>query len=140
MVHLADTRRWQQAIKSARERSRWGLSDEDVERHLGLAYDLTMDMMIELGRLAGAARALDPSGADALRRVKRWRRRALLGGALLEPDLLLKEAEERYPLPTMDLGFWQESTVERPWKLLSVNGTAPSAVSPNNEDEPHGKR
>ncbi|MEZ4584960.1 MAG: zinc dependent phospholipase C family protein, partial [Gemmatimonadales bacterium] len=53
MVHLAHNRRWQQVIKSARERSRWALSDDDVERHLSLSYDLTMEMLHEVAELAG---------------------------------------------------------------------------------------
>jgi hypothetical protein len=124
MVHLAHTRSWQRAMQSARERSRWLLSDTDVERHLALAYDFTMEVLTGAEARSGAARALDPSGSEPLRRAKRWRRKALLRGALLEPERLLEAAEERFGLPRMDLGYWAGSEVERPW-LSTAAGTEP---------------
>ncbi|MGE0553485.1 MAG: zinc dependent phospholipase C family protein [Gemmatimonadales bacterium] len=139
MVHLAHTRRWQQVIKSARERSRWALSHDDVERHLSLSYDLTMEMLHEVAALAGHARRLDPSGAEALRRVKQWRRRALLGGGLIEPERLLTEAEERYPLPSTDLGFWRSSFIERPWADLLAGGPDSLAITLPSEESDHGE-
>lgn len=115
LVHLAHTKSWQRAIQSARERSRWLLSDTDVERHLAMAYDFTMEVMVEAGARAGRARTLDPSGAEPLRRAKRWRRQALRGGALADPERLLEAAEEKFGLPRIDLGYWAASAVERPW-------------------------
>ena len=115
MVHLARTKSWQRAIQAARERSRWELTDRDVEQHLAVAYDFTMEVLTAIGDRAGRAREYDPSGAEPLRRVKRWRRRALFDGALLEPDRLLELANERFGLPSVELGYWAGSMVKRPW-------------------------
>lgn len=113
LVHLAHTKSWQRAMQSARERSRWLLTDADVERHLAVAYDFTMEMLGEAGT-AGRALELDPSGAEPLRRAKRWRRQVLLAGAR-GPERLLDAAEEKFGLPRLDLGYWATSEVSRPW-------------------------
>lgn len=117
MVHLAHTKSWQRAMQAARERSRWLLEDRDVERHLGVAYDFTMEMLEAATPAAARTRRFDPSGAEALRRVKRWRRHALLSGGLAAPDRLLEEAEARFGLPSLELGYWADSVIERPWQL-----------------------
>jgi hypothetical protein len=131
MVHLTHTKSWQRAMQAARERSRWLLTDTDVERHLALAYDFTMDVLGGIGDGIGRAREIDPSGHEPLRMVKLWRRKALLRGGLLDPERMLGLAEERFGLPSLDLGYWAESLVERPWlagvPLLPEAGEAASA-------------
>ncbi|MEO8452060.1 MAG: zinc dependent phospholipase C family protein [Gemmatimonadota bacterium] len=118
LVHLADTKSWQRAMQAARERSRWLLTDEDVERHLALAYDYTMEMLSRADLKEGASRAFDPNGAEPLRDVKRFRRRALMQGGILEPERLLDVAKDRYALPRPRVEFWEGSVVERPWLAL----------------------
>ena len=59
MVHLTETTSWQRASQVAREYSRWPLTDEDVERHLGLSFDFMMELLNES---VSSARHLDPSG------------------------------------------------------------------------------
>jgi hypothetical protein len=115
MVHLTHTKAWQRAMQAARERSRWLLTDLDVERHLALAYDFTMEMLAGIETQQGAARRFDPSGTHPLELAKRLRRRALLARGLTDPEQLLDLANERFALPPDDLGYWVESTVERPW-------------------------
>lgn len=127
MVRLADTKSWQLAMQAARERSRWLLTDEDVERHLALAYDYTMEMLAQVDAREGTTRAYDPNGAEPLRDVKRLRRAALLGGGILEPERLLDVAKERYALPRPRLQFWEGSTVEKPWLALGRHGPGPPA-------------
>ena len=127
MVRLADTKSWQRAMQAARERSRWLLTDEDVERHLALAYDYTMEMLTQVDAREGATRGYDPNGAEPLRDVKRLRRAALLGGGILEPERLLDVAKERYALPSPRLTFWEGSTVEKPWLALGRHGQVPPA-------------
>ena len=125
LVHLAHTKSWRRAMESARARSRWLLTDADVERHLGAAFDFTMELLEQAGGGAGVARSYDPSGNEPLRRAKRWRRRALLDGARLEPDRLLALAEDRFGLPSVDLGYWRSSAVDRPWATPAGNGAEP---------------
>ena len=52
MVHLTETTSWQRASQVAREYSRWPLTDEDVERHLGLSFDFMMELLADRVRRA----------------------------------------------------------------------------------------
>ncbi len=65
LVHLAETRGFQSGLKAAVGRSRWSLTDVDVERHLGLSYDYMVDLLAE--REAGAAAARSFGRAAAAR-------------------------------------------------------------------------
>ena len=129
IVHLSDTKSWQVAMRAARDRSRWLLTDADVERHLALAYHFVMETLAESATQGGRARELDPSGSEPLRRAKRWRREALWKGGLWVPERMIEAAEERFGLPTVDLGFWRSSVAERPW-LAGGNesGTTPTVI------------
>lgn len=119
IVHLSDTKSWQRAMQAARERSRWLLTDHDVERHLALSYDFVMETLGAIDARGGLARRLDPSGETPLRRAKRWRREALWTGGLWAPERMLEVADEKFGLPDERLGFWQSSTVNRPWLALA---------------------
>ena len=90
---------------------------QDIERHLGIAYDVTMEMLAAAENGSGGARArnLDPIGAQALRTAKRFRRKELDLGALGSPARLLDLAEERFGVRSLELGYWARSGVERPW-------------------------
>jgi len=114
MVHLAHTRSWQRAMQTARERSRWILTDEDVERHLGAAYDVTMEQLAT--DRASLARRLDPSGIRSLRRAKQMRRSEVLRGAWFEPERLLPVAEAQFGLPRELPGYWGDSAIVKPWE------------------------
>ena len=117
MVRLAHTRGFQRAMQTAEERSRWLLHNQDVERHLRIAYDLTVEMLGVADRDSSEAkvRALDPNGAQALRAAKRLRRKELGLGSLGSPTRLLELAEERFGTRALELGYWKESRIERPW-------------------------
>lgn len=118
MVHLTHTKSWQRGMLAAAERSRWLLTDLDVERHMGLSYDVTVELLgaAESGNLESlTARALDPNGSHALRASKRLRRKELELGSLGSPGRLLEVAEETFGVRAMSLGYWAKSQVERPW-------------------------
>ena len=117
MVHLADSRSWKRAMQAARDRSRWLLDLQDIDRHLGLAYDYTMDVIASMHADPSVAKAmgLDPSGAGALRVAKRLRRRAMELGKLGSPARLLELAEERFGVRSLELGYWAQSAPDRPW-------------------------
>lgn len=126
IVHLAHTRSWHRAMLTARDRSRWLLSDQDVERHLGLAYDFIMEMLTQSahGLARGRALSLDPSGAHALRVAKRLRKKTLVDGRLGSPKRLLEMAEASFGVRSLDLGFWAQSLVQRPWLTLPPQAPA----------------
>lgn len=117
MVRLAHTKGFQRAMQTARDRSRWLLEDQDVERHLRIAYDLTMELLEAApgGSQGTKARALDPNGAQALRAAKRLRRKELGVGSLGSPGRLLELAEERFGARSLELGYWNQSSIARPW-------------------------
>jgi hypothetical protein len=117
MVHLAHSKGFQRAMLAARERSRWLLNEQDVERHLRIAYDLTVEMLAsaEAGTGDPKARGLDPNGAQALRAAKRLRRKELGLGSLGSPKRLLALAEERFGTRALELGYWSRSKIDRPW-------------------------
>lgn len=127
IIHLSDTKSWQRAMQAARERSRWLLTNEDIERHLALSYELVMETLAEVGRGTGRAREYDPSGEAQLRRAKRWRREALWKGGLWLPERMIEAAESRFGLPAVDLGFWRSSAAERPWLALGNGSERPQA-------------
>ena len=138
IVHLSDTKSWQRAMQAARERSRWLLTDEDVERHLALSYDVVMETLAETADRGGFARTLDPSGETPLRRAKRWRREALWKGGLWVPERMVDVAEQRFGLPNPALGFWQSSMIERPWVSLTSTTEGATDNGQGRSPEPEG--
>lgn len=113
MVRVTDTTSWQRAFHIMAENSRWDLPNEDVERHMQVAFDWVMDT---LSGSDGPARKLDPSGGAALHRAKRIRRDAQRNGGSRE-DHLRETADEQFGLPDDSLHYWGESTIHRPWHV-----------------------
>ena len=134
MVHLTHTKSWQRAMQAATDRSRWLLNEQDVERHLRIAYDLTVELLggLEQGDET-RARGLDPNGAQALRAAKRLRRKELGLGTLGSPTRLLELAEERFGARQLELGYWNESRITRPWAdrpgITHAPASGPLAIS-----------
>jgi hypothetical protein len=127
MVHVTHTRTWQRAIQAARERSRWELTDQDLERFFATAYDATVEVLADEKAFA---RGLDPSGHDPLRRAKLTRRREMLKGAWMEPERLVRVAQEQFALPTQLPGYWQDSRIVAPWKEAAAGGSVPGVALP----------
>jgi len=135
MVRLAHTRGFQRAMQAASDRSRWPLNEQDVERHLRIAYDLTVELLAgaEQGGDDAKVRALDPNGAQALRAAKRLRRKELGLGTLGSPTRLLELAEQRFGARALELGYWNSSRIERPWAdrpgVAHAPASGPLAIS-----------
>lgn len=92
------------------------LTDDQVERHLAIAYDYIMEML----RVEGSrARLLDPTGQRPLAQAKRLRRKELVGGGWSDRDRMLEAASSHFGLPDHPLEYWLDSTVTRPWLLSS---------------------
>ena len=112
-MHLAETRGFQSGLKAAVGRSRWSLTDVDVERHLGLSYDYMIDL---LANETPVPRRLDPSGEQPLHVAKTVRRQVLQQGGKTRPSRLLGAADEHFGLPGTELTWWPERVRPLPWK------------------------
>ncbi|HKS01168.1 MAG TPA: zinc dependent phospholipase C family protein [Arthrobacter sp.] len=121
MVHLTETTSWQRASQVAREYSRWPLTDEDVERHLGLSFDFMMELLTET---VSSARHLDPSGERPLKTAKEMRRRVLREAGRRDTAELQEAANEHFGLPGRPLVFWSRISQKLPWR--APEGSAPS--------------
>ncbi|HEX5632453.1 MAG TPA: zinc dependent phospholipase C family protein [Gemmatimonadales bacterium] len=117
MVHLTEHYAWQRGLKVAVERSRFTLADEDVERHLGLAYDYMVDL---LAAEEPTARKFDPSGERALHVSKVLRRQVLLEGTRQRAKRLVEAAEDHYGLPREPLIHWPGRIRPLPWKAPAL--------------------
>jgi hypothetical protein len=105
-------------FQTLREASRWDLADEDVERHMAVAFEYVMET---LGQADSAARRLDPAGMQALLLAKRMRRHALGEGARAAPERLEETAEGHFGLPQPSLTYWKQSGAQRPWRHAPSN-------------------
>ena len=112
MVHLTESESWRRAFQAIAESSRWDLPDEDVERHMAVAFEYVMEL---LGQEEAATRRLDPAGDKALHLAKRMRREALAAGGRSDPRRVLEAAEGQFGLPQASLEYWRQSKAQRPW-------------------------
>ncbi len=113
MVHLTESESWRWAFQMILENTRWDLPDDDVERHMAVAFEYVMEM---LGEEDAAARRLDPAGDKALRLAKQMRRQALHEGGRADPERMEQTAEEHFGLPAPALAYWRASQAQRPWR------------------------
>jgi hypothetical protein len=115
MVGLTETESWQAAFRVVAERSRWDLSDEEVERQMRVAFQLVMELLA--GGDRPQARRLDPAGEASLRMAKQVRLDVLRNRLPRDPWRLSRLAEQRFGLPSYALPFWEQSVSAHPWKL-----------------------
>jgi hypothetical protein len=94
-------------------RSRWPLTDAEVERHLGLAYDFMVDL---LANEQSTPRRFDPSGERALHMAKVLRRRVMLEGTRTRAKRLVEAADEHFGLRDEPLVFWPGRDKPLPWR------------------------
>jgi len=114
MVGLTETQSWQAAFRVVADRSRWDLSDTEVERQMRVAFQLVMEVLAQDG--GAQARKLDPSGEASLGMAKRVRLDVLRNRLPRDPWRLSKLAEERFGLPPYQLPYWEQSGSEHPWR------------------------
>lgn len=112
MVGITETQSWQRAFQILAERSRWDLDDQMVERHIGLSFQLIMELLSESD---GLARRLDPAGETSLKLAKRMRVDVLRARLPADRDLLAEHAAAHFGLPEHGLVFWRNSEVRHPW-------------------------
>jgi Zinc dependent phospholipase C len=125
MVHITESSSWQRATQVAREYSRWPLTDEDVERHLGMAYDYMVEL---LGGDDTTAHQLDPSGERPLKMAKELRRRVLRDSGRRNTARLETAALEHFGLPDRPLSFWTRVARRLPWRAPESAAPSPRAL------------
>lgn len=117
MVGLTETQSWQRTFRALAQTSRWDLPDDEVERHMAVAFQLIMEL---LSGQDGAARRLDPSGDASLKLAKQMRIDVLRARIAPDPSSLITVADDHFGLPAYALPFWDSSAAQRPWR--SRNG------------------
>jgi hypothetical protein len=114
MVGLTETQSWQAAFRVVAERSRWDLSEDQVERQMSVAFQLVMETLAvePLAR----ARKLDPSGEASLRMAKQMRLDVVRNRLPKDSWRLSRLADQRFGLPVHALPYWEQSGAHRPWR------------------------
>jgi hypothetical protein len=104
MIRFQDNERWQSVFGRLLNRSRWDLTDQDVEDYVSRGFDSIVDYMLRRRGSVPATR--DPIGEFNIGLAKKVRRRALRDGVLRDPSSLGTLADDFFPLPQDDLGYW----------------------------------
>ena len=100
MVYVADTESWQRIFHLVEEKSRWDLSEQEVETYMARAFDYIVDLLIRLDR--AEPYKLDPSGTIPLRQAKKVRRAALRRGG---EEHVHEQAQQHFGMPRSPLQY-----------------------------------
>ncbi|HEY0673149.1 MAG TPA: zinc dependent phospholipase C family protein [Longimicrobiales bacterium] len=107
MIRFQDNDRWHFVLDRAIQVSRWDLTEATMESYMSRSFDFIVDYLLR-GRDSLPA-ALDPVGEFNLQLAKKVRKLALREGALTNPQVLHDMADDFFPLPNAQLGYWQPS-------------------------------
>jgi hypothetical protein len=100
MVYVADTESWQRIFHLVEEKSRWDLSEEEVEIYMARAFDYIVDLLTRLDR--AEPYKLDPAGTIPLRAAKKVRRAALRRGG---EEHVHEQAQQHFGMPPSPLKY-----------------------------------
>jgi hypothetical protein len=100
MVYVADTESWQRIFHLVEEKSRWDLSEQEVETYMARAFDYIVDLLTRLD-LAEPYK-LDPAGTIPLREAKKVRRAALRRGG---EEHVHEQAQQHFGMPRSPLQY-----------------------------------
>lgn len=111
MIRIQDNERWRTVFDRVVQSSRWDLNEQTIEAYVSRSYDYVVDYLLR--RSESLAATLDPTGEFNLQLAKKVRRMALRE-ALPErrPNQLLELADDFFPLPDVDLGFWSRRALD----------------------------
>lgn len=110
MIRVQDSDRWKFAFDRVVQYSRWDLDDGDVDLYIAHAFDSIVDYLQR--RRDALPAALDPTGEANLQMAKRVRRMAIRDEVWRQPARLGDLADEFFPLPPADLGYWKQCVEE----------------------------
>ncbi len=105
MIRVQDNDRWKAAFDQVLQRSRWDLTKTDIETYMSHAFDSIVDYLLR--RTTSLPAALDPVGEVNLQLAKKVRRMATRDGVWRDADRLAELADEYFPLPPAQLGYWK---------------------------------
>lgn len=100
MVYVADTESWQRIFHLVEEKSRWDLTEEEVEVYMARAFDYIIDLLTRLDR--AEPYKLDPAGTIPLRAAKKVRRAALRRGG---EEHVHEQAQQHFGMPPSTLKY-----------------------------------
>lgn len=105
MIRFQDNDRWHFVLDRAIQASRWDLTETTIEDYLSRSFEFIVDYLLR-GRESMPA-ALDPVGDFNLQLAKKVRKLAMREGALENPQVLHDMADDFFPLPNPDFGYWR---------------------------------
>jgi hypothetical protein len=105
MIRFQDNDRWHFVLDRAIQVSRWDLTEPTMESYLSRSFEFIVDYL-RRGRESMPA-ALDPVGDFNLQLAKKVRKMAMKEGALQNPQVLHDMADDFFPLPNPDFGYWK---------------------------------
>jgi len=111
MIRAQDNERWKSIFDRVLQNSRWDLNQQTVETYTSLAFDFVVDYLLR-GRESVAA-GLDPVGDFHLGLAKKVRRMALREGKFNRPETLREMADDFFPLPRPNFGYWGQRSRAR---------------------------
>ena len=100
MVHVADTESWQRIFHLVEEKSRWDLTEAEVEVYMARAFDYIVDLLSRIER--AEPYKLDPAGTVPLRAAKKVRRAALRRGG---EEHVREQAQQHFGMPPTKLHY-----------------------------------
>lgn len=106
MVRIQDNERWQNVFGRMLDRSRWDLHHDDATDYLATSFDSMVDYLRR--RRASVAAARDPIGDFNLHLSKKIRKMALREGNADDYHRMRSLADDYFPMPDDELGYWHE--------------------------------
>lgn len=111
MIRAQDNDRWKIIFDRMLQKSRWELSHDTIESYTSRGFDSVVDYLLR-GRDSIPA-TLDPVGDFNLQLAKKVRKMAMKDGGMGSADRLVDLADDFFPLPQSDLGYWAQRNVAR---------------------------
>jgi hypothetical protein len=112
MIRMQDNDRWKAVFDRVLQNSRWDLTPETIDAYTSRAFDYVVDYLLR-GSASLPVR-LDPTGDFNLHLAKKVRRLTLREGILGREEVLMDVANDFFPLPVLDLGYWDQRPVAGP--------------------------
>ncbi len=106
MIRIQDNERWRSVFDRVIQQSRWDLTDPTIEAYVSRSFDYIVDYLLR--RAESAAATLDPTGEFNLQLAKKVRRMALRESTAGVGGDLLELADDFFPLPETQLGYWEQ--------------------------------